>query len=93
LCWLWLLPCVRSEGPTFNFDNGQLPAGTIFTGNQSGTGVTNTGGFTNSGCMVLTRPGTGAQNYGQWVITNDLANGLPVTAFNVSFKLYLLLPA
>jgi beta-glucanase (GH16 family) len=74
---------------TFNFDGGQLPAGTVFVSNQAGTGVTNGGGFTNSGCMVLTRPGTGAQNYGQWVVTNDLANGTPVTSFDVSFKLYM----
>jgi beta-glucanase (GH16 family) len=73
----------------FNFDNGQLPAGTTFTGNQAGTGLTNAGGFANSGCLVLTRPGTGATNYGQWIITNDLASGVAVTSFSVSFKLYM----
>lgn len=73
---------------TFNFDNGELPSGTIFTGNNPGAGVTNAGGFTNSGCLVLTHPATG-QTYGQWVITNDLAGGIPVNSFNVSFKLYM----
>src|SRR6266404_1588154 len=66
----------------FNFDNGQMPAGTVFKGNNAGAGLTNAGGFSNSGCMVLTRPGSG-QTYGQWVVTNDLAGGVSVSSFNV----------
>lgn len=73
---------------TFNFDDGQVPAGTSIRGNASRLGVTNAGGFNNSGCLILTRPGSG-ETYGQWVITNDLASGVPVNSFNISFKLYM----
>src|SRR6266436_2178507 len=91
--WLLLVilaaPAAHSQVTNvFNFDNGQVPAGTLFTGNNTGAGLTNAGGFTNSGCTVLTRPGSG-QTYGQWVVTNDLAGGVSVSSFNVSFKLYL----
>jgi hypothetical protein len=72
----------------YDFNNG-LPAGTVFRSGTLVMGVTNAGGFNNSGCMVLTRPIPSTQIYGQWCITNDLANGAAVSNFNVSFKLYM----
>lgn len=72
----------------YSFDDGQVPAGTVFRGNNPGSGVTNAGGFASSGCLILTRPATG-QNYGQWCITNDLASGAAVSSFLVTFKLYM----
>jgi beta-glucanase (GH16 family) len=78
---------MRAQPATFNFDAG-LPAGTVFYTNNPGSGVTNAGGYNNSGCLILTRPASG-QTFSQWVITNDLAGGVPVSSFNVSFKLYM----
>lgn len=71
-----------------DFNNGQLPAGSYLAGDNPGAGVTNAGGFANSGCLVLTRPAfSGSTTYGQWMITNDLANGAGVSSFAISFKL------
>jgi hypothetical protein len=77
----------NSPGTLYTFNSG-LPSGTIVQGNNPALGVTNAGGFTNSGCMILTRPGSG-QTFGQWLVTNDLANGAAVSNFNASFKLYM----
>ena len=66
-----------------------MPSGTIIRSNYSALGLTNAGGFTNSGCMVLTRPIAGTQVYSQWCVTNDLAGGTPVSSFGASFKLYM----
>jgi hypothetical protein len=75
---------------TYNFDGGQVPAGTIVQANNSAFGVTNAGGYTNSGCIILTRGHSGGANsWGEWCVTNDLASGAAVSNFNVSFKLYM----
>jgi hypothetical protein len=84
------------DGVTFSFDDGLVPAGTRLAvgpdaaGNQinPGLGVTNAGGFNNSGALILCAPSTG-QSFGQWRLTNDFANGVPVTHLHVSFKLFM----
>ena len=72
----------------FSFDDGQIPAGSVLRGNNAGLEVASGGGFNGTGCLILTRPGSG-QTYGQWVVTNDLAGGVPVSSFNISFMLYM----
>jgi beta-mannanase/fibronectin type 3 domain-containing protein len=87
---LALIAAIAPGGKAAVYDfNSGLPAGSIFQGSSGyGLGITNAGGSTNSGCIVLTRAISSTQIYGQWCITNDLANGAAITNFNVSFKLY-----
>ena len=87
-------------GLTYTFDNGQVPSGTVLypapgghdsSGNNGnpGLGVTNAGGLNNSGMLVLTIPDSGVQTWGQWWITNDLANGQAITNLSLSFNLFM----
>lgn len=80
--------CLGTNEFFFRFDDGQLPLGTVVRATNPGAGVTNGGGLSGSGCMVLTRPAVG-ETYGHWVITNDLGFGLPVNAFEICFALYM----
>jgi hypothetical protein len=78
--------------PTYSFDDGQIPIGTGLTptgtsGINPGLGVTNAGGFQNTGMLLLTVPASG-QTFGEWTLP-DLALGQPVTNLSVSFLLYL----
>jgi hypothetical protein len=81
-------------GISFTFNDGLVPANTTLAIAPPLTDVINVqqavasaGGFENSGCLVLISNATG-QTFGQWQITNDLANGSAVSSFAVSFKLW-----
>jgi hypothetical protein len=83
------------SGATFDFNDGLVPGGTAIPNTPDGAnlpnpglGVADSGGFTNSDCLVLTVPGVG-QTYGQWLITNDLSGASAITNFTASFQLFL----
>ncbi len=84
------------SGVTFSFDDGQVPLGTRLAvgpdgaGNQvnPAQGVTNAGGFGNSGCLILCDPASG-QTFAQWRLTNDFSGGTTVTNFQINFKLFI----
>src|ERR1035437_2112524 len=80
---------------SYSFDNGQIPFGTMFptvsdsSGNahNPGAGVTNAGGFNNSGMLVMTVPASG-QTFSQWQLP-DFAVGQPITNLNLSFNVFM----
>ncbi|HEY5911781.1 MAG TPA: hypothetical protein VJA21_14360 [Verrucomicrobiae bacterium] len=84
------------NGATFSFDDGQVPAGTrLAVGPDSAgrqvnpsQGVTNAGGFGNSGCLVLGNPASG-ETFGQWRLMTDYSGGVTVTNLQLAFKLLL----
>ncbi len=82
----------RAATMSYDFNDGVVPDGTMIpTTPTAGTlnpalGVTNAGGFTNSGCLILTRPSSG-ESFGQWWVTN-LLSGDPVASFKATFKLW-----
>jgi hypothetical protein len=85
----------QSGSISFNFDDGLVPAGTVIPNIpvvrgvlNPALGVTNQGGFNNSGCLVLTQPYT-VENFGQWWILTDMTGGQPVSSFTAAFKLYM----
>ena len=84
------------NGATFGFNDGALPVGTRLAvgpdagGNQinPSQGVTNAGGFNDSGCLILINPATG-QSFAQWRLTNDYSGGITVTNLALAFKLFI----
>jgi hypothetical protein len=89
-------PGVRAQsGATFDFNDGLVPAATAIPNTPDGynlpnpgLGVAVSGGFSNSGCLILTVPGAG-QTYGQWWITNGLGGAAAITNFTASFQLFM----
>ena len=81
-----LLAAVLSApaGSFFSDFNSGLPAGTAIYGN---TTIPATGGYTNSGYVLLT-PDVASQN-GGFVITSDLDAGTPVYGFVARFKAFI----
>ena len=81
---------------TYSFDDGTLPSGTSFptasdgSGNthNPGAGVTATGGYNNSGMLVMTVPQGSVQTFAQWQLP-DLATGQRLTNLNISFNAFL----
>ena len=77
-----LLMLASAQAGTFTADfNSGLPAGGAVFGNST---ISAGGGYTNSGCLVLTTA-TAGQN-GGFIITNDLDAGAPVASFTASCK-------
>ena len=80
---------------TYTFDDGLLPAGTTFPttngldgiGHNLGSGVTNAGGFNNSGMLIMTVPGSGS-TFSQWQLP-DFAPGQLLTNLSVSFNVFM----
>lgn len=81
----------------FDFDDGLVPPGTCIPNAPAsgetrsfnpGLGVTNAGGFGNSPCLILCRPASG-ETFGQWWITNVVAESNAITNLEVRFKLYM----
>ena len=99
---LLLLAAAAARGqttntPTYTFDDGLVPADTTLwktadsSGNQvnAGEGVTNAGGFQNSGMLILTVPGAAnVQSFAQWLLP-DFAVGSPITNLACSFNVFL----
>lgn len=102
--WLLLLVLVAAAArgqstntPTYTFDDGLVPADTTLwktadsSGNQvnAGEGVTNAGGFQNSGMLILTVPGVAnVQSFAQWLLP-DFAVGSPITNLACSFNVFI----
>jgi hypothetical protein len=87
--------CGPPGGVSFTFDDGVVPANSslatlpaLTDGINAYEAITNTGGFQNSGCLILVSNAVG-QSYGQWQLTNDLANGSAVSSFSASFKMWM----
>src|ERR1035441_1941742 len=83
--------------PTYTFDDALVPMGTTLWktadsgGNQvnPGAGVTNAGGFQNSGMLILTVPGaSGVQTFAQWLLP-DFAVGSRITNVACSLNVFL----
>jgi hypothetical protein len=86
-----------SNSVTYAFDDGLAPAGTTLwktadsSGNQvnPGEGVTNVGGFQNTGMLILTVPGApSVQTFAQWLLPDFAVGGL-VTNLACSFNVFL----
>src|SRR3974390_1005919 len=80
-----LLVSTPARGGSFTSDfNTGLPSGTAVYGVS---GISATGGFTNSGYLQLT-PLAVSEN-GAFILNNDLDAGVPVVGFVAKFKAYI----
>src|SRR5258708_8936095 len=85
--------------PTYTFDDGQMPSGTTFpmsagldgVVHNSGSGVTNAGGFNNTGMLIMTVPASGS-SFAQWLLP-DFAGGQAITNLSLSFNVFMGGPA
>lgn len=88
--------CIKAQLLWFDFDDCKVPPNTSIPTAPAvgetrplnpGLGITNSGGYGDSPCMILCRPAVG-ETHGHWWITN-VPGVMAITNFNAQFKLYM----